>query len=126
MRLLSTLVIAVSLALMLTPGVGTDSNIIEFYFNGALVGSITGVGVGATNTSWSLHNYSFTATGPSSTIMFLASGISDGLGGFIDDVQFRATSYSVPEPSTLILLGSALLGVCGLVWLVGYIKKRGS
>jgi hypothetical protein len=92
-----------SFAYSARPGVGTNSNIVDFKLNGTLIGPITGNGVGVWNTSWSLHRYIFTATGPSSTIMFMAAGISDGLGGFIDDVQLSSAPNLVPEPSSMLL-----------------------
>jgi len=85
------------------PGVGSASNGIELWIDGALLDSFTGIGGGATN--WSVRNYSIIGDG-STAIEFRAIGTNDSLGGYLDDVRLN-----VPEPGTLALLG---LGVAAL------------
>ncbi len=68
------------------PAVAANSNIINIYINDVSFGYVTEDGTGMINTSWYLYRGTFTATGTSTTIKFLASGISDNYGGFLDDV----------------------------------------
>ncbi|MBI4684843.1 MAG: PEP-CTERM sorting domain-containing protein [Nitrospirae bacterium] len=89
------------------PGVAITSNIIDVYFEGVLLDSLTGTG--GSDTNWTVHHYFVTATDALSTIEFRAGGVSDTLGGYLDAVHF--TGVSVPEPSTLLLLSSGLLGL---------------
>jgi hypothetical protein len=86
------------------PGISANSNGIEVFFGGNLLDTITGNGGNATN--WSIFNYLVTANGSSSTVEFRAAGISDSLGGYLDDVQLN--SSVVPEPATLTLFGIGL------------------
>ncbi len=63
-------------------------------------------------TGWMAETLVFTATSSSETLSFLALGTPDGLPPFVllDGVQM----YSVPEPSTVVLLGIGLLGIARL------------
>ena len=66
------------------------------------------------NSSWTLANATFVATGNTTTLTFNAIGISDAVGTSLDDVSVRA----IPEPASyaLVLLG---LAACGLATLSG-------
>jgi hypothetical protein len=78
------------------PGLILPSSGTELYINDVLVDTIWTNGVGLTNTVWSIRNYTFIATGTSSTIKFMSTGTSDGMSTLIDDVQL---TLAVPELS---------------------------
>ena len=88
------------------PGYPRDTNGIEVFFDGLQVASIAEDGTELADTNWSLFTYVVVASGSNAPLEFRATGMSDSLGGYVDDVQF------VPEPSTLALLALSL----PLVW----------
>lgn len=44
-------------------------------------------GTGLTQTNWTEHTYTFTASGPVTRLSISGTGTSNGLGGFVDDVS---------------------------------------
>ena len=86
------------------PGVGADSNGIALSIGAMTLDSITAAGGGSTN--FGLRTVDFTTTGGNLT--FSAFGISDGLGGYLDDI----TVSTIPEPATwgLMLVGFGFVG----------------
>jgi hypothetical protein len=59
------------------------------------------------STDWTVYSYSFNALATTGKLYFGADGVSNGLGGFVDDVVVAA----VPEPSVIALFGLGLLGM---------------
>jgi hypothetical protein len=92
-----------------SPRIGESpaTNPIDIFWNGLQLNEITGLGGSINN--WVTLYFNVTGTG-SDVIGFAANGISDSLGGNVDDVQLNA----VPLPAAALLFGSALLGAGAL------------
>lgn len=87
------------------PGIAAESNGIDVLLNGASIFNVTGVGGGQTGWVQQTVNFSLAAGG---TLSFAATGASDSLGGYLEDVELSV----VPEPATwaMMLGGFGLLG----------------
>ena len=99
------------------PGVAASSNGIQFLWNDALFAIVALSGTGLNDTVWSGYDLTAVATGPLSRIGFYAVGISDSLGGYLDNVVVTA----VPEPGTLQVMG---LGLVLLATVSGTRRRR--
>jgi hypothetical protein len=75
--------------------------------NGTLLDSVTNSMTNSTTQTWQMFTTSFTASGSTTTIDFLNGDPSGDNTNGLDNVSINATS-SVPEPSSVALLGSAL------------------
>ncbi len=81
----------------------SNSNGISAYWNGTLLGNVTGTG--RTENIWITYTFSNLAgINGLSVLKFEATGISNSFGGNIDDVRLNA----VPVPAAGWLFGSAL------------------
>lgn len=89
------------------PGVSAESNGVNVFFNGVLVIALATNGIGLQDTAWTVFNFTVVPTGGTSSVVFAATGTSNSLGGYIDDVRLTAA----PEPLTLSLLA---IGLCGV------------
>ena len=67
--------------------VTNSSNIVEVYFNGVLLQTLSGIG---STGNYQRYAWTVTATTFTSTIEFRAGGESDTAGGLIDNVGFAA------------------------------------
>lgn len=90
------------------PGVSLASNPIDVLVNGVLIDTVSASGIGLTDTSWTIHSYLVSAVGTSTAIEFRATGTSDSLGGYLDDVRF---DVNVPEPAGVALVLTGLLAL---------------
>lgn len=93
------------------PNVGAASNgIYVTVDNGAPPLFVVAGGTGGGGTNWMLKTFSFSTTG--GMLRFAADGISDSLGGYVDDITLTQTG-NVPEPAAwaMLLSGFAAVGV---------------
>lgn len=76
-------------------------------------------------TGWMAQSFTYTATNSSEVLSFFAVGTPNGVPPFVllDGVTLNADS-SVPEPGTLALVGSGLLGVVGFARRYQFKKKN--
>lgn len=89
---------------------------------GSLVGTLAGTlgfntGVATLNfstTSLSIGGFTYTVN-PTYTIALPVTGVGGGAGTGTTTIQGTVTGGAVPEPASMVLLGTGLLGVAGAV-----------
>ena len=67
------------------PGTPESDNSLEVKWNGSVLDTISRAG--SSQTDWSEHTYSVTATGPTTRLQFADLGTANSLGTFLDLVQ---------------------------------------
>jgi hypothetical protein len=90
------------------PGQGSLTNAIQVFVDGNLVANIAHDGSANADAVWLRYSYAVTATGPAMTIEFRASGTSDGVGGYVDDVTLTPIAPAAPVPGPTGSLAAAL------------------
>ena len=89
---------------------------------GSLVGTLSGTlgfntGVATlsfSTTSLTINGFTYTVN-PSYTIALPVTGVGGGAGTGTTTIQGTVTGGAVPEPTSMVLLGTGLLGVAGAV-----------
>jgi hypothetical protein len=92
------------------PGQPLSTNGIQYGVDGVLNGAVALGGIGNANTVWQQYTVNF-LTNTATTLRFRASGTSDSLGGYLDNI--RLVGNPVPEATTwaMMLAGFAAAGV---------------
>ncbi len=86
------------------PGVAASSNGIQVLWNGIALATLALSGAGNGDTVWAGYDFTAFAPGSMSRLEFRATGTSDSLGGYLDNVSVTA----VPEPMTVSLVFAGL------------------
>ncbi|OYY65254.1 MAG: hypothetical protein B7Y51_03120 [Burkholderiales bacterium 28-67-8] len=95
-------------------GVALASNDINVFWNGTLLTTNSGSGIGQGGHVWRQFEFDVTGTGGWDTLKFAAGGTENTYGGSLDNVSLVA---AVPEPETYALM---LAGLCA----VGFVARR--
>jgi hypothetical protein len=98
-------------------GFGVTSTV-DVFANAAMLGAFTNnCTTCMTTQEWRMFTDTFTATSTSTTLKFLNADPSNDNSNGLDNVSFvdngPTGSPAVPEPSSILLLGSGLLGLAG-------------
>lgn len=96
------------LSFAFSPRPGVEDNALEVWWDGKLIDTVTGSGLGLTEPEWEVISYQVLSTADTTRIEFGDVSVSDSFGTFLDQVSVTP----IPEPHSLVLLlGGALLGL---------------
>jgi hypothetical protein len=110
---LVTTPISYTLSFAFSPRPGVAVNSMQVFWNGSLLDTLNASGTGLSDTQWTTHAYTVTATGSTTRVQFTGIGPSDSFGEYLDNVMVS----NVPEPASLLTVAAGLL-------LVAYRAKR--
>lgn len=103
-----------------SPRPGVPDNRINVMWDGQMLTQLNANGSSLSNTDWKVFRFSVTASGPSTVLEFADAGVSNTVGGFIDDV-----SLLPPAPAPTV--GSGGLGIVALALLgIGFARLQRS
>jgi len=85
------------------PGVDAASNLMNVYYDGVQINSVSTSGVGLTNTAWTTYSQLVTATG-ADQIAFESLGTSDAQGALLDNVMFCPLVCAPPPPCRSLVI----------------------
>ena len=99
------------------PGTPESDNNLEVSWDGTVLDTISRAG--NSQTDWSEHTYTVTATGSTTRLQFTDLGDANSLGTFLDDVSVEEISCPCPEPSVQINIGN-----CAMVKNIEIVKSN--
>lgn len=105
-----------SLSFAFSPRPAVAVNSMQVFWNGSLLDTLNATGTGLTDTQWTTHTYTVTATGSTTRLQFTGTGPSDSRGEYVDNV---VVGSNVPEPTSLFMTGTAAFAL-----LIGFRSKR--
>ena len=96
-----------------SPRPGVLDNTLHFTWGGQLTDTLTSSGVGNTDTVWTVHNYTLTASSSSTRLKFDDLGDpNNSVGTYLDKVQ---VTPATPEPGSIALLAAGTLSGIGFL-----------
>jgi len=93
------------LSFAFSPRPGVPVNSMGVSWNGSSVTTVNATGTGLLDTSWTVYNFTLTASSTTTRLQFSGLGPSDSLGEYVDAVSVEQT----PEPSSIMLCLGGLL-----------------
>jgi hypothetical protein len=99
------------------PYTGSAQTFLEVSLGAQEISTNTITNPGQTVTPWVLDTLTFTATAATESLSFMADGSPGGVPSFalLDGVTVSSPTSPTPEPGSLILLGTGLAGIAGVL-----------
>jgi len=92
------------------PGTGAGQNLFSVLFGDSFKKQLDG-GVGGSQTNWMNYTTTLVAASDVTRLQFNYDGPRDTLGAYIDDVKLNQSTAAVPEPTTVVGLAMAGIGL---------------